>query len=130
MNRRGLDISSKNYEEKNSIEIRGPVCPEFIASFIVGIAGKTLERVFNSIITLLASNSFFPRKIKALLDASDIESTQKCKGCGKVSKEKALEHRRRKGRIKKNKSHVIRFQDMGGLGPNQRSPACYALCHH
>ena len=110
VNRRGLDKSSKNYEEKNNTEVRGPVCPEFIASFIISIAGKMLERVFNSIITLLASNSFFPRKTKALLDASDIESTQKCKGCGKVTKEKAPELRQRQGRIKKIRVTVFGFK--------------------
>jgi len=110
VNRRGLDKSSKNYDEKNGNEIRGPVCPEFIASFIVAIAGKTLERIFNSIITRLAANSFFPRKISALLDASDLESTQKCKGCGKVTKEKAPELRKRKGRIKKISVTVFGFK--------------------
>ncbi len=110
VNRRGLDKTTKHYEEKNSDEIRGPVCPEFIASIIVAIASKTLERVFNSIITLLAANSFFPRKIGVLLDASDLESTQKCKGCGKVTKEKSPELRKRKGRIKKIKVTVFGFK--------------------
>ncbi|MCP4749907.1 MAG: hypothetical protein GY866_03350 [Proteobacteria bacterium] len=109
-NRRSLEKTSKNYDEKNSVEIRGPVCPEFIASFIVAMASKTLERVFNSIVTLLAANSFFPRKTRALMDASDLESTQKCRGCGKVTKEKAPELRKRKGRIKKIKVTVFGFK--------------------
>jgi hypothetical protein len=110
VNRRGLDKTEKDCEEKESAEIRGPVCPEFISSFIVAIAGKTLERVFNSIITILAANSFYPRKIKALLDASDLESTQRCQGCGKVAREKAPELRKRKGRIKKIKVTVFGFK--------------------
>jgi hypothetical protein len=110
VNRRGLDKTLKDYEEKSSNNIRGPVCPEFVASFIVAIASKTLERVFNSIITQLAANSFFPRKIRALMDASDLESTQKCKGCGKVTKEKAPELRKRKGRIKKIRVTVFGFK--------------------
>ena len=89
----------------NSTDIRWPVCPEFIASFIVAIAGKTMERVFNKIISILAAKSFFPRKINALIDASDLESTERCKGRGKVTKEKGPELRRRKGRIKKNPGH-------------------------
>jgi len=110
VNRRSLDKSKTNYEEKNGTEVRGPVCPEFIASFIVAIAGKALERVFNKIITLLAANSFFPRKIEALMDASDLESTQKCKGCGKVTKEKAPELRLRRGRVKKIRVTVFGFK--------------------
>ncbi len=122
VNRRGLDKSSANREDKNNTEIRGPVCPEFIASFIVAIAGKTLERVFNKIISILAAHSFFPRKIKALLDASDLEATEQCKGRGKVTKEKAPELRRRKGRIKKIRVTVFGFKIWVIWDPNSRLP--------
>ena len=122
VNRRGLDKSSANREDKNNTEIRGPVCPEFIASFIVAIAGKTLERVFNKIISILAAHSFFPRRIKALLDASDLEATEQCKGRGKVTKEKAPELRRRKGRIKKIRVTVFGFKIWVIWDPNSRLP--------
>jgi len=122
VNRRGLDKSSANREDKNNTEIRGPVCPEFIASFIVAIAGKTLERVFNKIISILAAHSFFPRKIKALLDASDLEATEQCKGRGKVTKEKAPELRRRKGRIKKIRVTVFGFKIWVIWDPSSRLP--------
>ena len=100
-NRRSIEKSSKDWYDKNLTEIRGPVCPEFIASIIVAISSKSIEPVFNKVITILAKNSFFPREIHALLDASDLESTQNCNGRGKVSKEKAPELRRRKGKTKK-----------------------------
>jgi len=38
VNRRSLDKSKTDWEDKNNTAIRGPVCPEFIASFIVAIA--------------------------------------------------------------------------------------------
>ena len=110
VNRRSLDKSKTDWQDKNNAEIRGPVCPEFIASFIVAIAGRNLERGFNTIISILAANSFFPRKIKALLDASDLESTEQCKGRGAVTKEKAPELRRRGGRIKKIRVTVFGFK--------------------
>ena len=94
---RGLHRASK----EQGTAVRGPVCPEFIASRIVAIPAYALERVFNKIISILAANSFLPRKIHALLDASDIESTEKCQGRGQVRKEKAPELRRRHGKIKK-----------------------------
>lgn len=122
VNRRSLDKSSTDYEDKNNTEIRGPVCPEFIASFIVAIAGKTLERVFNKVISILAANSFFPRKINVLLDASDLESTERCKGRGKVTKEKGPELRRRKGRIKKIRVTVFGFKIWVVWDPNSRIP--------
>ena len=110
VNRRSLDKSSTDWEDKNETGIRGPVCPEFIASFIVAIAGKSMERVFNKVISILAAHSFFPRKIKVLLDASDLESTEKCKGRGKVTKEKAPELRRRRGIVKKISVTVFGFK--------------------
>jgi len=108
--RRSIDKSSKDWDDKSINEIRGPVCPEFVASIIVAIASKTIERVFNKVITILAKNSFFPRHVHALLDASDVESTQNCTGRGKVTKEKAPELRRRKGKTKKIKVTVFGFK--------------------
>ena len=110
VNRRSLDKTAIDFEDKNTNKIRGPVCPEFIASFMVAIAGKTLDRIFNKTISILAANSFFPRKINALLDASDLESTERCKGRGKVTKEKAPELRKRKGRVKKIRVTVFGFK--------------------
>ena len=110
VNRRSPDKTSKNYGEKDGVEVGGPICPEFIASFVVSIAGKVLELVFNKVVALLAANSFFPRNIKALLDASDLESTEKCKGCGRATKEKAPELGRRQGRVKKIKVAVFGFK--------------------
>jgi len=122
VNRRSLDKSKANWEDKNNTAIRGPVCPEFIASFIVAIAGRTLERVFNKTISILAANSFFPRKIHALPDASDLESTGRCEGRGKVTREKAPELRRRRGRIKKIRVTVFGFKIWVVWDPNSGLP--------
>ena len=110
VNQRSLDKASTDWKDKNNTAIRGPVCTEFIASFIVAISNKTLEKVFNKIISILAANSFFPRKINALFDASDLESTEQCEGRGKVTKGKAPELRRRRGRIKKIRVTVFGFK--------------------
>ncbi len=122
VNRRSLDRSKTDWEDKNNTGIRGPVCPEFIASFIVAIANNTLERVFNKIISILAAKSFFPRKIKAVLDASDLESTAQCEGRGKVTKEKAPELRRRRRRVKKIKVTVFGFKIWVVWDPNSGLP--------
>ena len=78
-----------------------PVCPDFISSYITAIAASDLEKLFNKVIAILTKHNFFPKKVHALLDASEIESTEQCPGCGKVKKEKAPELRRRKRRIRK-----------------------------
>lgn len=69
-------------EGKQPTKIRGPVCPNFIASSIAAITAPALERLFNRVIALLAANSFFPKKVNVLLDASEIQSTEQCTGCG------------------------------------------------
>ena len=129
-NRRSLDKSKTDWEDKNNTAIRGPVCPEFIASFIVAIASKTLERAFNKTISILAANSFFPRKINALLDAIRPESTERCKGRGKVTKEKAPELRRRKGRIKKNQGSRCLASRYGWFGIRTVAFHRHAFCHY
>ena len=103
-------------------KIRGPVCPAFIASCIASIAAGTLEKTFNKVITILAAKNFFPKNINASLDASEIQSTEKCAGCGKVSKEKAPELRLRKGRIRKVIETVFGFKIWVVWDPNSKLP--------
>lgn len=90
--------------------IRGPLCADSVATYIAAITAPALERFFNGVITLLAARSFFPKMVHATLDASEIQSTQNCDGCGMVTKEKAPELRRRKGRIKKVLERVFGFK--------------------
>ena len=115
-------VNEADKNNRQPTKIRGPVCPEFIADCICAILGKALEKLFNQTITILAANKFFPKKIHALLDASEIESTEKCQGCGKVSKEKAPELRLRKGRIRKVVETVFGFKIWVIWDPNSRLP--------
>ncbi len=103
-------------------EIRGPVCPDSIAVYIQSIAAHMLERLFNGVVAALAAHSFFAKRVHAVLDASEIESTQLCEGCGKVTKEKAPELRRRKGRIRKVLETVFGFKIWVVWDPNSRLP--------
>lgn len=90
--------------------IRGPVCADSIAAYIQAIAASALERLFNTVVAVLAARSFFPKSVHATLDSSEIESTQRCEGCGMVTKEKPPELRLRKGRIKKVLERVFGFK--------------------
>jgi hypothetical protein len=90
--------------------IRGPICADSVATYIQAIPLKLLEWLFNGVVALLAANSFFPKKIHASLDASEVQSTENCEGCGMVRKEKAPELRLRKGRIKKVWERVFGFK--------------------
>jgi hypothetical protein len=103
-------------------EIRGPICPDSIAVYIQSIAAHMLERLFNGVVASLAAHSLFAKQVHAVLDASQIESTQLCEGCGKVTKEKAPDLRRRKGRIRKVLETVFGFKIWLVWDPNSRLP--------
>jgi len=103
-------------------EIRGPVCPDSIATYIQAIAPHMLERLFNGVVAVLAQHSFFAKQVHAVLDASEIESTQLCEGCGKVTEEKAPALRHRKGRIRKVAETVFGFKIWVVWDPNSRLP--------
>jgi len=105
--KKSCDPPAKQNEEDN---IRGPLCPDSIAAYIQAISAHALERFFNRVISILAAKSFFPKRIDALLDSSEIQSTEVCEGCGKVSKEKAPQLRHRKGRIRKVMETVFGFK--------------------
>jgi len=119
---RGNKKSLQDNEDEKGTPIRGPMCPNFIASTITAICEKALETLFNKVIGILAANSFFPKKINALLDASEIQSTEQCEGCGKVTKEKAPELRLRKKRIRKVLETVFGFKVWVLWDPNSRLP--------
>ncbi len=122
--KRGVKKSSEEEQkDKNSSnKIRGPVCPEFIAGFIQSISASALESVFNAVIRILAANSFFPKRVKAVFDASDIESTEKCEGRGSVSKEKPPALRSRKKRIRKVMETIFGFKIWVVWDPNSKLP--------
>ena len=109
-------------DDKQPTDIRGPICPDSIAVYIQTIAAYALERLFNGVVAILAANSFFPKKIHALLDSSELQSTEQCEGCGKVTKERAPELRRRKGRIRKVLETVFGFKIWVLWDPNSRLP--------
>ncbi len=102
--------------------IRGPFCPDSIATCVQAIAAHALERLFNGVVAVLASHSFFPKKIHSILDASEIESTEKCQGCGMVTKEKAPDLKLRKKRIRKVVETVFGFKIWVVWDPASRLP--------
>jgi len=109
-------------DEKQPTKIRGPVSCDYIRDILAKILAPTLEKLFNCGISILAANNFFPKMVHALLDASLIESTEKCKGCGKVTKEKPPELRLRRKRIRKVAETIFGFKIWVVWDPNSRLP--------
>jgi hypothetical protein len=116
------DPNQNPEETETQDSIRGPLCPDSIAAYIQAISAHALERLFNGAIAILAAKSFFPKRIDALLDSSEIQSTEACEGCGKVSKEKAPQLRHRKGRIRKVMETVFGFKLWVVWDPVSRLP--------
>ncbi len=103
-------------------KIRGPVCPTFIASTVAAITGNALEKLFNKAIGILAAKRFFSKKLHVSLDASEVQSTEKCSGSGKVTKQKAPDLRLRRGRIRKVVETVFGFKIWVVWDPNSKLP--------
>jgi len=122
--RRGKTCSAPSdpSTEADTSEIRGPICPDSIATYIQAISSHALERLFNRVVSILAAHSFFPKHIHALLDSSEIQSTELCEGCGKVTKEKAPALRHRRGRIRKVLETVFGFKVWVVWDPTSRLP--------
>jgi hypothetical protein len=80
--RRGIKKTAKSTDDNQDGEdggtnIRGPICTDSVATYIEAVMAHALESFFNGVISILAANSFFPKSIQSLLDASEIESTRK-----------------------------------------------------
>jgi hypothetical protein len=116
------DDSDGSGNDPRPSPVRGPYCPESIAEYVQSIFASALERLFNGVVTILAAHSFFPKKIHAIMDASEIQTTEMCEGCGKVTKEKAPELRRRKRRIRKVLETVFGFKIWVVWDPVSRLP--------
>jgi len=114
--------SSLAVPQEGPTEIRGPFCADSIATYIAAISASALEAFFNAVIRILAAHAMFPKQVHALLDASEIESTQKCEGCGSVSKEKAPELRLRAKRIRKVMETVFGFKIWVVWDPQSKLP--------
>jgi len=123
--KRGSKKTSQE-DTKDPTPVRGPICTDSIAAYIQAISAQALEKLINKVIAILAEHHFFPKKIHALLDASEIESTERCQGCGKVTKEKPPQLRLRKGRIRKVMETVFGFKLWLLWDPTSRLPL--AVC--
>jgi hypothetical protein len=102
--------------------VRGPYCPESIAASIRAITAEALEALFNATLRILAAHRFFPKKVRALLDATEVESTERCEGRGKVTQEKAPELRARRRRVRKVLETVFGFKAWLVWDPHSRLP--------
>jgi hypothetical protein len=69
---------------------QGPVCPEMLAQNVAKMGAENVERLFNQAIRYLARTQVFNKRIVTSLDATDLLSTRRFGGCGRVTRKKHI----------------------------------------
>jgi Transposase DDE domain len=69
----------------------GPISPETVANNIVKLNLRALEGVFNGAIRALAQAGVFDKKVTGIADGTDLETTERYRGCGQVTRKVRIE---------------------------------------
>lgn len=83
-------ICKRGASRRKNKERIGPITPETLANNLVKIPVRQMENFFNNCIKRLAKEKVFPRKLRVIIDATDIETKRDFPGAGSVTREKEL----------------------------------------
>jgi len=72
----------------------GPICPDTLAKNIVKWNLRDLEAVFNGSIRALAHAGVFGAKVTGIADGTDLETTDRYRDCGQVTRKVRIEDKR------------------------------------
>jgi hypothetical protein len=75
----------------------GPISPETLANNIVKLNLRDLESVFNGAIRALAKAGVFAKQVTGIADGTDLETTARYRGCGRVTRKVRIEDKQ--GRV-------------------------------
>jgi len=70
---------------------RGPIGPDTLAKNIVKWNLRDLEAVFNGAIRALAKAGVFGAKVTGIADGTDLETTERYRGCGQATRQVQIE---------------------------------------
>jgi hypothetical protein len=68
----------------------GPICPDTLARNIVKLNLGQLEALFNGAIRALVQAGLFGKKVTAIVDATDLETTARYEGCGQATRKRKI----------------------------------------
>ena len=85
-----------------------PFSTQMLSDFVERFRPQEVEKLFNSIVQALAKFGAFDDKINAIIDGSDLETTEKYKNCGSVTRIK--KDKDKNGNIVKTKVTVYGFK--------------------
>ncbi len=83
-------VCERGKKKKQQPGNRGPICDDALARNIVKIPLTVIEQFFNAVVKLLAKQGVFPERLAAVIDPTDIQTTEKYKGCGSVTRKKRV----------------------------------------
>lgn len=84
-------LTHRSHEKRSSDRDQPkPFSPQMLADFIGKINVREAERFFNHAITCLARLGVFQQELTTVIDGTDVETTDQCKGCGKRTKKKQV----------------------------------------
>ena len=83
-------ICNRGDDKRKTKEKQGPICPPTLSNNIVKIPKEEVEKLLNKAISKIAENKLLPERILAILDTTDIETTEKFKGAKSVTRKKRI----------------------------------------
>lgn len=97
-----------------------PFSTQMLSNFVERFKPKEVEKLFNSIIQALAKFGAFDDKINVIIDSSDLETTDKYKDCGSVTKIKKTVNK--KGNVVETEITVYGFKIIAIIDVNSQIP--------
>jgi len=87
-------------DKRKSKEKQGPLSPQTLGKYICKIPIQTMADCYNGCILCLAAAGMFPALVGVIMDGSDVATTAKYKGCGKVKREEKFKDKEGKWRVR------------------------------
>ena len=85
-------VCNRGESKRKHKDKTGPITPETLANNLVKIPVRQMENFFNNCIKSLAKAKTFPKKLRVIIDATDIETKPGFAGAGSVTrKEKVVD---------------------------------------
>ena len=84
-------ICQRGASKRQGDRLPGPICPDTLAKNIVKWNLRDLEMVFNGAIRALAKAGVFGARVTGIADGTDLETTERYTGCGRVTRKRRLE---------------------------------------
>jgi hypothetical protein len=84
-------ICQRGASKRQVERVPGPMCPDTLAKHIVKWNVRDLEGVFNGAIRALAKVGVFGAKVTGIADGTDLETTERYRGCGQATRKVRIE---------------------------------------